>query len=151
MDRSYDTTPDRDAGWVASAIETWDSGLAANMPVAEFPGIRKNESALRDWLAGLNRYGFAKLTGGAVESGALLEVAALFGCVSDEVIFTSGGTESDNAAVVGVSEALAEQKSAMDLAPCTPMLLWERLSVARREKDGRALDVSKTSASPHPR
>jgi cysteine desulfurase len=33
------------------------------------------------------------------------EVAGLVGCEPDEVIFTSGGTESDNAAIVGVAEA----------------------------------------------
>jgi len=37
------------------------------------------------------------------------EVAALLGCGDDEVVFTSGGTESDNAAIVGVAEALAER------------------------------------------
>jgi cysteine desulfurase len=35
------------------------------------------------------------------------EVASLLGCQTDEVIFTSGGTEANNAAIVGVAEALA--------------------------------------------
>ena len=33
------------------------------------------------------------------------QVASLLGCREDEVVFTSGGTESDNAAIVGVAEA----------------------------------------------
>lgn len=37
------------------------------------------------------------------------EVAALLDCAADEIIFTGGGTESDNAAVVGVAEALSER------------------------------------------
>ncbi len=37
------------------------------------------------------------------------QVAELLGCAPDEVIFTGGGTESDNAAVVGVAEALAQR------------------------------------------
>jgi cysteine desulfurase len=37
------------------------------------------------------------------------QVAALLGSDTDEVIFTSGGTESDNAAIVGVAEALARR------------------------------------------
>jgi cysteine desulfurase len=34
------------------------------------------------------------------------QVAALLGCEPDEILFTSGGTESDNAALIGVAEAL---------------------------------------------
>lgn len=37
------------------------------------------------------------------------EVASLLGCDDDEVVFTSGGTESDNAAIIGVAEALVER------------------------------------------
>ena len=33
------------------------------------------------------------------------QVAALLGCEADEIVFTSGGTESDNAAVLGIVEA----------------------------------------------
>ena len=35
------------------------------------------------------------------------QVASLLGCHADEVVFTSGGTESNNAAIVAVAEALA--------------------------------------------
>jgi len=37
------------------------------------------------------------------------QVATLVACSPDELIFTSGGTESDNAAIVGVAEACAER------------------------------------------
>ena len=37
------------------------------------------------------------------------QVAALLGSAADEVIFTGGGTESDNAAVIGVAETLCER------------------------------------------
>jgi len=42
----------------------------------------------------------------AVVERARQQVADLLGCHTDEVIFTSGGTESDNAAVFGVAGAL---------------------------------------------
>ena len=35
------------------------------------------------------------------------QVASLVGCAPDEIVFTSGGTEADNAAIIGVAEALA--------------------------------------------
>jgi len=37
------------------------------------------------------------------------QVASLLGSAADEVIFTGGGTESDNAAVIGVAESLRER------------------------------------------
>lgn len=42
----------------------------------------------------------------AIEA-ARAQVAALLGAQDDEIVFTSGGTESDNAAIVGVAEARA--------------------------------------------
>src|ERR1700758_4820651 len=43
-------------------------------------------------------------TRGAVERAREL-VAALLGCRASEVVFTSGGTEADNLAIFGVTEA----------------------------------------------
>ena len=37
------------------------------------------------------------------------QVASLLGCHDDEVVFTSGGTESNNAAIVGVAEATSDR------------------------------------------
>ncbi len=37
------------------------------------------------------------------------QVAELLGCDTDEIVFTSGGTESDNTAIVGVAEALEQR------------------------------------------
>ncbi len=45
----------------------------------------------------------------AIEA-ARQEVAALLGCKSDEVFFTSGGTEANNLAILGSAEALAERR-----------------------------------------
>ena len=38
------------------------------------------------------------------------KIAELLGCDSSEIIFTSGGTESDNAAIKGVLDAMPEKK-----------------------------------------
>jgi cysteine desulfurase len=45
----------------------------------------------------------------AVEA-AREQVAALLGCKTDEVFFTSGGTEANNLAILGSAEALAERR-----------------------------------------
>jgi len=46
---------------------------------------------------------------GAVEE-ARAQVCALIGCQEDELVFTSGGTESDNTALYGVIRALASKR-----------------------------------------
>lgn len=42
-------------------------------------------------------------------SGSRDEIAALLGCLPDELVFTAGGTESDNLAIFGTLEALGLQ------------------------------------------
>ena len=80
---SYDAAPAPDGFWLAPDIETWDHQLGAAMPRADFNLLRSDDDILRPWLQGLNRYGVAKVVNGPVESGALLDVAALFGYVRE--------------------------------------------------------------------
>ncbi len=82
-DNAYDAIPARPAGWVGEAIETWDGALAGAVPSAEFSRVSDDPAALCDWLATVRRYGFAKLTGGPLREGALLDVVALFGFVRE--------------------------------------------------------------------
>ncbi len=80
---AYDRPAQRSPGWTADTTSTWDSGLGGAVPVGDLDTVRQHPAALRDWLAHVRRYGFAKLTGGPVEPGALLQVAALFGYVRE--------------------------------------------------------------------
>lgn len=80
---AYDRCPQRLRGWVASGIETWDGSLRSAMPDACLAAVRNDPAALRECLAAVRRYGFAKLTGGPAESGALLDVVNLFGYVRE--------------------------------------------------------------------
>ncbi|MGE5767722.1 MAG: gamma-butyrobetaine dioxygenase [Bacteroidota bacterium] len=80
---AYDLVPPRTPGWTAPEVETWDASLAARLPEGRFGDLAADPAALRDWLALVRRYGFAKLTGGPLESGSLLQVAALFGYVRE--------------------------------------------------------------------
>lgn len=80
---AYDKPPARRPGWLDAAIETWDSTLKDALPTGDFKAAQSDRAVLGDWLAAVRRYGFAKMTGGPVESGALLEVVALFGYVRE--------------------------------------------------------------------
>lgn len=79
----YDKSAARPDLWIAEDRETWDQRLDSNVPTADFTSLGQDENALYSWLEGLNRYGVAKVTGGPVRSGALLDVAALFGYVRE--------------------------------------------------------------------
>lgn len=57
----------------------------------------------------------------AVEE-ARAQVAALLGCAPDEIVFTSGGSESDNYAIKGIAFARREQRA------------WRRLPARRAMK-----------------
>src|SRR4029453_642524 len=54
----------------------------------------------------LSGHAFGRAAREVVEN-ARAEVAGLIGAAPDEIVFTSGGTESNNAAVLGAAEAAA--------------------------------------------
>ena len=80
---AYDRPARSVRGWTSEANETWDKGLTPRLPRAAFNEVKTRPGALRDWLAGVARYGVGVLTGGPVKPEALLEVAALFGYVRE--------------------------------------------------------------------
>jgi gamma-butyrobetaine dioxygenase len=82
-DHAYDGRAQQPPGWTAPQVETWDAALAAQLPDGDFGRLAQDPDALQHWLALVRRYGFARLTGGPVESGALTKVAALFGYVRE--------------------------------------------------------------------
>ena len=80
---AYDHSRKKKAGWIASDIKTWDGQLNSSIPNADFAMAKQDRGVLGGWLRAVRRYGFAKLSGGPTASGALLDVAALFGYVRE--------------------------------------------------------------------
>ncbi len=80
-ENAYDRSDDDETPWLAPGIEPWRAGLM--VPTAALPAVQTSKAALRDWLAAVRRFGFAKLTGGPTTSGALLDVVDLFGYVRE--------------------------------------------------------------------
>jgi len=82
-DNAYDREASQARGWTHAGIETWDGEIDVADVTAGFPVVASECAVLCDWLCQIRRFGFAKLVGGPVESGALLKVAELFGFVRE--------------------------------------------------------------------
>lgn len=80
---AYDKPPPPQPGWLEAGIEAWDGRLSGAIPTADFQTAKSDRTALGDWLAAFRRFGLAKMTGGPLKSGALLEVVELFGYVRE--------------------------------------------------------------------
>lgn len=78
---AYDHPQDQRDLWFNPALELWDA--SASMPEADYDAVMDDQVVKKHWLDGLYRYGFAKLNNGPIESGALIDVAEIFGYVRE--------------------------------------------------------------------
>jgi cysteine desulfurase len=87
-------------------------------------------------------HSFGQRARAAVEN-ARVAVAHLVGAVAGEIVFTSGGTESDNLAIKGVAEAIAEQGRHIITSKIEhPAVLESYRALERRGVDVTYLPVS---------
>ncbi|WP_272008591.1 2-trimethylaminoethylphosphonate dioxygenase [Roseovarius sp. ZX-A-9] len=82
-DHAYDRPHANNAAALPEGAEVWDATLNASVPSGVMPDLEQNGAALRDWLAAIRRYGFAKVTGMRAEPGALFGIVDLFGHVRE--------------------------------------------------------------------
>ena len=80
---AYDIAHNDSPGWLSEDVQTWDQSLMDSLPIGDFSKISSDNVALKQWLADVRRYGFAKLQNGPVEQGALFQVVDLFGYVRE--------------------------------------------------------------------
>ena len=80
---AYDRAAPDERGWLSPEVETWDASLMGAVPTGELSTLTQRGEPLGTWLDDIVRYGFAKVTGGPVESGALYQVVDLFGYVRE--------------------------------------------------------------------
>ena len=83
MSHCYDKDRSKRSCWFADWVETWDGRLGKSLPSAGFDMVNADSGSLYGWLFNLRKYGFAKLENGPVKSGALMDVASLFGFVRE--------------------------------------------------------------------
>ncbi len=74
---------DRKPACASNDVDLWDSSLDPETATGDFVQVTAGGAALRDWLTHVRRLGFANLTGGPAESGALLSVVEAFGFVRE--------------------------------------------------------------------
>jgi gamma-butyrobetaine dioxygenase len=80
---AYDTKRSNIKGWIASDLKTWEKDMSKSIPNVDYKSARSDKTLLLQWLKSLYCYGFAKMTGGKIESGALIQIADLFGYVRE--------------------------------------------------------------------
>ena len=80
---AYDTKQHNEKGWTASNLKTWGNDKQKHIPSIDYKTAKSDKTLLLQWLKSLYCYGFAKITGGKIESGALIQIADLFGYVRE--------------------------------------------------------------------
>ena len=79
----YDRKVDLRPGWVAREIETWDGLLQAKIPFIAHERSKSDRAEFGCWLSSIRRYGFGVMTGIPRASGALVDIARMFGFVRE--------------------------------------------------------------------
>ena len=80
---AYDTKKHNEKGWIDSDLETWGKDMSKHIPEVDYKSAKSDKALLLQWLKSLYRYGFAKMTGGKIESGAVIQIADLFAYVRE--------------------------------------------------------------------
>ena len=82
-EHAYDFKRDNEKGWIAADLKIWGKDTLKNIPNLDYKSSKSDKTLLLQWLKSLYCYGFAKMSGGEIESGALIQVANLFGYVRE--------------------------------------------------------------------
>ena len=79
----YDLEPPQTLGHLDPTVDIWNCRLTNQFPTGNWEDIRQSKPALRNWLADIQKYGVALLTGLPTTSGAVCDVAEIFGYVRE--------------------------------------------------------------------
>jgi len=80
---AYDKKQNNIKGWIGSDLKIWGKDMSKHIPNLDYKSAKSDKALLLQWLKSLYCYGFAKMIGGKIESGALIQIADLFGYVRE--------------------------------------------------------------------
>ena len=80
---AYDKKQKKEKGWIRSDLKVWNKDMLKHIPIINYKTAELDKTQFLQWLKSLYCYGFAKMTGGKIESGALIQIADLFGYVRE--------------------------------------------------------------------
>jgi len=80
---AYDKKQKKEKGWIRSDLKVWNKDMLKHIPIINYKTAELDKPQFLQWLKSLYRYGFAKMNGGKIESGALIQIADLFGYVRE--------------------------------------------------------------------
>jgi len=87
LDNRYDKSvskADHISGWISYRHETWmNSTMQDRIPCASWPEMQSSRHELLQWLTAVDRFGFAVIEEMPRQSGALCQVAEIFGFVRE--------------------------------------------------------------------
>ena len=80
---AYDVKKIFSKGWISSDLKVWKSDMSKNIPNIDYKTAKSDNTLLLKWMKSLHKYGFAKITGGNKESGAIIQIANLIGYIRE--------------------------------------------------------------------
>jgi len=80
---AYDVNKNFLKGWISPDLKIWKSNMSQNIPNIDYKTAKSDKTLLLKWMKSLHKYGFAKITGGDKESGAIIKVANLIGFIRE--------------------------------------------------------------------
>ncbi len=84
VDHAYDLNKEIKTAWVNSDLKTWNKkSFTKKFPEIDYMKAKSNKSLLYNWLSSIKIYGFAKMSNCGLESGAIVNIAKLFGYIRE--------------------------------------------------------------------
>ena len=80
---AYDVNKNFLEVWISSDLKIWKSDMSQNIPNIDYKTAKSDNTLLLKWMKSFQKYGFAKITGGDKNAGAIIQIANLMGYIRE--------------------------------------------------------------------